>query len=218
MWQNMNDNLYVNEIFYSIDGEGKRTGCPSVFVRLAGCNLRCNYCDTEYAFSEGDLMQADEIMKTIKSFYCKNVTITGGEPLLQKNTIKLLKQLSGDGYRVIVETNGAVNIVDAQKYASICMDWKMPSSGMSSKMLLRNISKLRKDDSLKLVVRNEDLEYAKKILYKWDLECPVYISPVFGDVKLSDIAEFVKSYHGGNTVLMQLQIHKYIWKPEERGV
>lgn len=216
----MNDNLIVNEIFYSIDGEGRRAGCVSVFVRLAGCNLRCNYCDTGYAlsFEDGTEMDVSEIITVVEKYSCKNVTITGGEPLIHDGSKELIKEFWNHGYDVVVETNGSVPIIDVAQYASICMDWKMPSSGMCDRMDENNLGILWKNDVLKTVVRESDLEYLSEFLDKYHLLCPIYISPVFGEIQLSRIAEFIKRYHGENEVRMQLQMHKIIWNPNERGV
>lgn len=212
--------LIVNEIFYSIDGEGRRAGCPSIFIRLAGCNLRCNYCDTGYALKLGSgvRLTIPEILFSIKKYPCKNVTLTGGEPLLQSRAKDLVLALWKEGYSTVIETNGAVRIFDVAQYAYICMDWKMPSSGMCDAMLEENLKILWRDDALKVVVRKEDLDYLDDFLKKNTLECPVYISAVFGEIDLKDIVEFVKNYQGDNEIRMQLQMHKIIWNPDERGV
>lgn len=216
----MNDKLIVNEIFYSIDGEGRRAGCASVFVRLAGCNLRCDYCDTAYAlsFKDGTEMDVSEIITEIEKYSCKNITITGGEPLIHNECKTLIKSLWEKGYDVVVETNGSVSIMDVAQYASICMDWKMPSSGMCDEMVEDNLGILWKMDVLKAVVRASDLPYLRFFLDKHSLKCPVYISPVYGEIQLPEIAEFIKKYHGDNILRMQLQMHKFIWNPNERGV
>lgn len=216
----MSGKLIVNEIFYSLDGEGIRAGYPAVFIRLAGCNLRCNYCDTEYALrsSDGKEMTIPEIIAKVKSFgNCRNITLTGGEPLLQRNAIALLKELHGE-FDTIVETNGAVKIDEALPFASICMDWKIPSSGMNKMMLASNLMKLRPVDCLKMVVRASDLPYTGIFLREHILRCPVYLSPVYGVIDLPTLADFVKGYQGQNTLRMQLQLHKIIWNPNERGV
>ena len=216
----MSDKLDVNEIFYSIDGEGRRAGCASVFVRLAGCNLRCNYCDTAYAlfFKDGTEMDVSEIITKIEKYSCKNITITGGEPLIHNECKTLIKSLWENGYDIVVETNGSVSIMDVAQYASICMDWKMPFSGMCENMMDGNLGILWKDDVLKTVVRASDLPYLRVFLDKHRLKCPVYISPVYGEIQLPKIAEFIKKYHGDNILRMQLQMHKFIWNPNERGV
>lgn len=216
----MSDKLTVNEIFYSLDGEGVRAGYPAVFIRLAGCNLRCNYCDTGYALnsSDGKEMSIPEIMEKVRSFgKCRNVTLTGGEPLLQDGVIKLLRELSEDCFTVI-ETNGAVDITNALPFASICMDWKAPSCGMNELMLKSNLKKLRPQDCLKMVVRASDLPYTGRFLKEHKINCPVYLSPVYGQIALPTLAEFIKGYQGENLLRMQVQLHKIIWNPDERGV
>lgn len=216
----MSDKLTVNEIFYSLDGEGIRAGYPAVFIRLAGCNLRCNYCDTGYALnsSDGKEMSIPEIMEKVRSFgKCRNVTLTGGEPLLQDGVIKLLRELSEDCFTVI-ETNGAVDITNALPFASVCMDWKVPSCGMNELMLKSNLDKLRPKDCLKMVVRASDLPYTGRFLQEHRINCPVYLSPVYGQIDLPTLAEFIKDYQGENLLRMQVQLHKIIWNPDERGV
>lgn len=216
----MSDKLTVNEIFYSLDGEGIRAGYPAVFIRLAGCNLRCDYCDTEYALrgTDGEEMTISEIIDKVRSFgKCRSITLTGGEPLLQNGTINLLRELHGE-FDTIVETNGAVDIGAALPYASICMDWKVPSCGMNEMMLASNLKKLRPTDCLKMVVRASDLPYTGFFLQTHTLNCPVYLSPVYGAINLPVLADFVKGYQGPNTLRMQVQLHKVIWSPNERGV
>lgn len=212
--------LIVNEIFYSLDGEGSRAGYPAIFIRLAGCNLRCNYCDTVYALhkNDGQEMTVAEIVEKVKGYgKCRNITLTGGEPLLQEEAIDLLKELHND-FDIVVETNGAVDIEKALPYASICMDWKAPSCGMNERMLESNLSKLRPGDCLKIVVKAADLPYTGFFLSECTFPCPVYLSPVYGEITLSTLAEFVKGYQGANNLRMQIQLHKIIWNPEERGV
>lgn len=216
----MNDKLIVNEIFYSIDGEGSRAGYPAVFVRLAGCNLRCNYCDTAYALAKNDgkEMTISEIIGEVKKYGCRHVTLTGGEPLMTDTAFDLVMAMDLADLRVTIETNGSVDISKALRNASICMDWKLPSSNMCEQMKESNLHKLRGYDVLKMVARSADLPYIKDFLDSHTVNCPVYISPVFGEITLPEIADFVKGYRGHNTVRMQVQLHKIIWNPDERGV
>lgn len=208
--------MNVNEIFYSIDGEGIRTGAPAVFIRLTGCNLRCSYCDTAYAFNDGSEMSESEIIDAVKQYKCKNVTVTGGEPLLQGR--ELIKKLCRLGYNVNVETNGSLPINDIQHAnAIITMDYKTPSSLMESKMRLQNISILREQDVLKFVCNKEDLKTVKRICEEYNPKCYIYISPVFGECEPLDIVEFVKEMNNPK-IRAQIQLHKIIWKPNERGV
>ena len=216
----------VVEIFESINGEGMRAGELAVFVRMKGCNLSCNYCDTMWA-NEADCefeeMTADRIVERVKKSGIKNVTLTGGEPLLQKDADKLLKLFSDEkDIRVEVETNGSVNLSPFLKYenTSFTMDYKLPESDMEKYMDLENFKILRKKDTLKFVASSvNDLKKAKDIIEKYDLigRVNIIFSPVFGKIELTDIVDFLKD-NKLNDVRMQLQMHKFIWAPEERGV
>ena len=216
----------VVEIFESINGEGMRAGELAVFVRMKGCNLSCNYCDTMWA-NEADCefeeMTADRIVERVKKSGIKNVTLTGGEPLLQKDANKLLKLFSDEkDIRVEIETNGSVNLSPFLKYenTSFTMDYKLPESDMEKYMDLENFKILRKKDTLKFVASSvNDLKKAKDIIEKYDLigRVNIIFSPVFGKIELTDIVDFLKD-NKLNDVRMQLQMHKFIWAPEERGV
>ena len=216
----------VVEIFESINGEGLRAGELAVFVRMKGCNLSCNYCDTMWA-NEADCefeeMTADRIVERVKKSGIKNVTLTGGEPLLQKDADKLLKLFSDEkDIRVEIETNGSVNLSPFLKYenTSFTMDYKLPESDMEKYMDLENFKILRKKDTLKFVASSvNDLKKAKDIIEKYDLidRVNIIFSPVFGKIELTDIVDFLKD-NKLNDVRMQLQMHKFIWAPDERGV
>lgn len=216
----------VVEIFESINGEGMRAGELVVFVRMKGCNLSCNYCDTMWA-NEADCefeeMTADRIVERVKKSGIKNVTLTGGEPLLQKDADKLLKLFSDEkDIRVEIETNGSVNLSPFLKYenTSFTMDYKLPESDMEKYMDLENFKILRKKDTLKFVASSvNDLKKAKDIIEKYDLidRVNIIFSPVFGKIELTDIVDFLKD-NKLNDVRMQLQMHKFIWAPDERGV
>ena len=216
----------VVEIFESINGEGMRAGELAVFVRMKGCNLSCNYCDTMWA-NEADCefeeMTADRIVERVKKSGIKNVTLTGGEPLLQKDADKLLKLFSDEkDIRVEIETNGSVNLSPFLKYenTSFTMDYKLPESDMEKYMDLENFKILRKKDTLKFVASSvNDLKKAKDIIEKYDLidRVNIIFSPVFGKIELTDIVDFLKD-NKLNDVMMQLQMHKFIWAPDERGV
>lgn len=216
----------VVEIFESINGEGMRAGELAVFVRMKGCNLSCNYCDTMWA-NEADCefeeMTADRIVERVKKSGIKNVTLTGGEPLLQKDADKLLKLFSDEkDIRVEIETNGSVNLSPFLKYenTSFTMDYKLPESDMEKYMDLENFKILRKNDTLKFVASSvNDLKKAKDIIEKYDLidRVNIIFSPVFGKIELTDIVDFLKD-NKLNDVRMQLQMHKFIWAPDERGV
>ncbi len=211
----MQNEWSVNEIFFSIDGEGKRAGSLAAFIRLAGCNLRCSYCDTTYAFTEGTPLRAEEIAEAVKGW--KNVTVTGGEPLCQDVHV-LLQRLRE--HEVNIETNGSVDVTPYHAYPWVffTLDYKCPSSGMESSMLEKNFQTLRPQDVLKFVVGDmEDLRTAQRVCEKYEPRCLVYLSPVFGKIEAKEIVEYMKSARYKNWRL-QLQLHKYIWPPDARGV
>ena len=211
----MQNEWSVNEIFFSIDGEGKRAGSLAAFIRLAGCNLRCSYCDTAYAFDEGKSMRIEAIAEAVKGW--KNVTVTGGEPLCQDIHV-LLQRLRE--HEVNIETNGSVDVTPYHAYPWVffTLDYKCPSSGMESSMLEKNFQTLRPQDVLKFVVGDmEDLRTAQRVCEKYEPCCLVYLSPVFGKVEAKEIVEYMKGARYKNWRL-QLQLHKYIWPPDARGV
>ena len=211
----MLQSLKINEIFYSIDGEGKRAGELAAFIRLTGCNLRCSYCDTCYAMNEGCLMSIAEIVKAVENWH--NITITGGEPLNQdiRGLLNLLYE-----HEVNIETNGSVDISPYFQYKNVffTIDYKLPSSGMSNKMLEDNFIKLRECDVLKFVVSDiADMDAAKDFYNRINPKCAVYFSPVYGQIEPSTIVEYMKENNLQDWRL-QLQLHKIIWEPEKRGV
>ena len=221
----MKDSLIVNEIFDSIDGEGIRTGELATFIRLAGCNLRCRYCDTSYALkgNQGNKMSIDEIVNKVKEIGIKNITLTGGEPLLQKNSFVLIEELIKNDFNVNIETNGAINITPLlDKNVIITLDYKTISSNMNNKMLLSNLEKLRENDVLKFVTNQNDLEDIKKVLKKFNIKSYIYLSPIFNEIEPKELVEFLKELHKEKVNIskmrVQLQLHKIIWNPEERGV
>ncbi len=201
--------MKINEIFFSIEGEGKNVGLPTIFVRTTGCNLRCTYCDTTYAYFEGKEMELSQILKKIKKWKCKRVCLTGGEPLLQKETLSLIDMLLSEGYKIKLETNGSINISEVTKRdIMISLDIKCPSSGMHEKMVMENISLLRDYDELKFVVGNKrGYEYAKKVIKKYIPKCEVILQPVWG--KVSKLAEWILDDE--IDVRLSLQIHKILW-------
>lgn len=217
----------VVEIFESINGEGSRAGQLVVFVRLQGCNLNCSYCDTKWA-NDGQekytIMTEDEIAARIIETGINNVTLTGGEPLWHRDIEVLLLRLSvEDGISVEIETNGSVSLdmVNAlQNRPLVTMDYKLPGSGMEDKMNLNNFSKLRAGDTVKFVCKDEmDLEKSLEIINQYELTkvCHIYLSPVFGEIQPDVMVDFMKK-NKMNYVNLQLQLHKFIWSPEERGV
>lgn len=216
--------MKVNEIFSSIDGEGIRAGELATFIRLAGCNLRCNYCDTKYALAQdsGKEMTVSEILEKVNEFNVKNITLTGGEPLIHKDIEKLIYKLIKNGYKVNIETNGSVDIEKFLNKCLITMDYKCPSSLMENTMMLENLEKLTENDVLKFVIRKEDFNTVEKILREYKLKSYIYISPVFNEIEMADIVEFMKKCNFNDInmskVRLQLQLHKIIWSPDMKGV
>ena len=213
--------LKVNEIFYSIQGESTYVGRPCVFVRLTGCNLRCAFCDTKYAYDQGELMEINDIFAQVSSYQCPLVEITGGEPLIQRETPLLIHGLIEDGYEVLLETNGTKDISRVDERCVKIVDIKCPSSGMSDMNDLENLNRLSQGDELKFVIGNhEDYDYAKKILNFADLKShtrnPVNLSPAFGEMEPGILAEWILQDH--LDVRLNIQLHKYIWGPDHRGV
>jgi 7-carboxy-7-deazaguanine synthase len=209
--------MKVNEIFYSIQGEGILVGVPSIFLRFAGCNLRCSFCDTKYAYKRGTEMNIQEILDEIKKFACSYICLTGGEPLLQKDTIKLIENLLQKNYKICLETNGSFSIkkLVGKKSLMISLDIKCPSSGSHEQMNMKNISYLSKKDQLKFIIKNkEDYDYAKKILKKYDSPCTVFFQPVWG-TNPQKLASWI--LNDGLPVRLTLQLHKIIWGTK-RGV
>ena len=211
--------MKVVEIFKSIDGEGIRVGYPVTFIRLAGCNLRCNYCDTKYSYENEKFteMTPQEIYNRVYKLGGRRITLTGGEPLIHKDVKVLVDLLIQKGYEVNIETNGSVDItLFLDKHTIITMDYKCASSDMEDKMLLDNISKLRKLDVLKFVVSDDnDLDTVQRIYQ--NTKATVYISPVFGRIEPKQIVEYMLE-HNMENCRVQVQLHKIIWDPEERGV
>ena len=211
--------MKVVEIFKSIDGEGIRVGYPVTFIRLAGCNLRCNYCDTKYSYENEKFteMTPQEIYIQVYKLGGKRITLTGGEPLIHKDVKVLVDLLIQKGYEVNIETNGSVDItLFLDKHTILTMDYNCASSDMEDKMLLDNISKLRKKDVLKFVVSDDnDLDTVQRIYQ--NTKATVYISPVFGRIEPKQIVEYMLE-HNMENCRVQVQLHKIIWNPEERGV
>jgi len=209
----------INEIFHSIQGESTRAGLPCVFVRLTGCHLRCGYCDTEYAFYEGKRMTLDTIIERVDATGCGLVEITGGEPLLQPAVNPLMTRLCDAGYTVLLETSGACDISNVDPRVIRIMDLKTPSSGEQSRNCLDNISHLRPGDEVKFVIGTwEDYAWTRDMIERFDLaeRCTVLVSPVHDTLDAQRLAEWVLA--DGLPVRFQLQLHKFIWSPQARGV
>lgn len=217
----------VAEKFVSINGEGRRAGQLAVFIRLKGCNLNCSYCDTAWANQQDtkfEWITEEEIYRYIKEQKVKNVTLTGGEPLLSLNVRVLLERLAEDPeLRVEIETNGSIPLApytDIEHGPSFTMDYKLGESNMTDKMCLENFRHLKEKDTVKFVAGSiDDLKQAEEIIDQYHLteKCSVYISPVFGKIEPKEIVAFMAERHM-NDVNLQLQLHKFIWDPQERGV
>ena len=212
--------LTVNEIYLSVQGESTWAGLPCVFVRLTFCDLRCTYCDTEYAFYEGNKMALGEIVEKVRSFGCPLVEVTGGEPLLQPNCLPLLHMLCEAGFTVLLETSGAHDIAAVDPRVHRIMDLKTPSSGEEGRNLYANIAHLTPRDELKFVVGSrEDYEWAREKIRGHDLAAKVnavLLSPVFGKIAPSDMVSWM--LEDKLPARFQLQMHKFIWEPRARGV
>ena len=211
----------VSEIFSSIDGEGIRSGFPVTFIRLHGCNLNCSYCDSRYACDGDDYkeMTICDIVDHVYRLGFEKVTLTGGEPLRHLHCYDLVKALIDRGYEVNIETNGSYSIAQYVDLPVILtVDYKCPSSQMEGQMYLPNLQYLRKSDVLKFVVGCEqDLNKMQDVLAEHHLECNVFVSPIFGKIDPKDIVDFLLKNHIYD-VRIQLQLHKLIWDPNERGV
>lgn len=208
----------VNEIFKSIQGESTYAGIPCTFVRLAGCNLRCTYCDTNYAYYHGKELSDQEIISKIEEYGVKCVEFTGGEPLLQEETPPLIKTLLDKDYTVLIETNGSICIGCLDKRLTIIMDMKTPKSGMSERMNFKNVEFLKSNDEIKFVLMDEsDYIWAKDIIKKYDILSRVknvLMSPAYGILSPKMLASWILS--DNLPVRLQLQVQKYIWGPDEK--
>jgi 7-carboxy-7-deazaguanine synthase len=214
------ERLQINEIFYSIQGESTRAGRPCVFVRLTGCNLRCRWCDTEYAFYEGSRMTVEEIAAAVAAHRCDLVEITGGEPLLQDAVYGLIDALLTAGETVMIETSGACDISRLNPRVIRIMDLKCPASGESERNLWSNLEHLTARDEVKFVIVDRaDYEWARDVIRKHDLSAragAVLLSPAFGVLEPKALAAWMMEDH--LPARLQLQIHKHIWDPAARGV
>ncbi|WP_438970558.1 7-carboxy-7-deazaguanine synthase QueE [Methylophaga sp.] len=206
----------ITEIFYSLQGESRTVGLPTVFVRLTGCPLRCGYCDTEYAFYGGQKMDISDIVEQVAAYMPRYVCVTGGEPLAQPNCIPLLTALCDLGVEVSIETSGAMDISKVDPRVIRVMDLKTPGSGEESKNRYDNIALLESKDQLKFVIcHREDYDWACKTLadYQLDKRCEVLFSPIHGELTPADLADWIVA--DNLPVRMQLQLHKYLWGDEQ---
>jgi len=210
--QSHNLTLKINEIFFSIQGETSRVGLPTIFIRLTGCPLRCVYCDTEYAFHEGNMITLDDIMKNISEYETKHVTVTGGEPLAQKNCRPLLTLLCDAGYDVSLETSGAQDISNIDGRVARIVDLKTPASGEADKNLYDNLQYLTKNDQVKFVICDrDDYQWSKGKLdkYKLNEQCEVLFSGSHSKLQPSQLADWI--LQDQLPVRLQIQLHKYLW-------
>ncbi|MGH8531705.1 MAG: 7-carboxy-7-deazaguanine synthase QueE [Gammaproteobacteria bacterium] len=202
--------LRVTEIFLSLQGESSRMGLPTVFVRLTGCPLRCHYCDTAYAFHGGKRLQFNTILERIAEYHARYVTVTGGEPLAQPACPALLQRLCDLGYRVSIETSGALDIRSVDKRVMKVMDLKTPGSGEAGKNDYRNIQYLAATDEVKFVIRDRnDYDWAKEIMQRFSFPCEILFSPSSGEINPAEMAEWI--LEDRLPVRFQIQLHKVIW-------
>ncbi len=212
--------LTVNEIFHSIQGESTHAGRPCVFVRLTACDLRCSWCDTPYAFHEGQKMSLDEVMERIRDYGCQLVEINGGEPLLQREVYPLMQRLLDEGYSVMIETGGHRSIAEIPCAVVRIVDVKCPGSGEADKNHWANLDLITAKDEVKFVIRDRaDYEFARDVITHHDLEgkcAAILFSPVHGVLEPKDLAAWILADR--LPARLQLQAHKYIWGPDVRGV
>lgn len=211
--------MRITEIFYSIQGESSFAGRPCAFVRLTGCPLRCRWCDSEYTFYGGTEMALDDVLAQVRSFDCRLVEVTGGEPLHQPEAFTLIERLCADSCEVLVETSGAIDIAPVDPRAHIIMDVKCPGSGMMDRMDWNNLDRIARKDEVKFVIKDRaDYEFARAITERHKLagRCPVLFSPSFGELDPRQLAEWMLA--DKLPVRVQLQLHKFIWDPQTRGV
>lgn len=210
--------LKINEIYFSVQGESTHVGRPCIFIRLTECHLRCTYCDTEYAFYEGENQSIDFILNKIKSYPCKLVEITGGEPLLQSGVNVLMQKLLESGYEVLLETSGSISIKEVPNEVKKIVDFKCPSSGMMKNNDYTIIQDLQPWDELKFVIGNrEDFDWSVSLVEKYRLtQWTVLFSPVWGEIEPKELVEWILKTN--LPIRFQLQLHKIVWPKAERGV
>jgi 7-carboxy-7-deazaguanine synthase len=213
--------LRVTEIFRSIQGESTHAGRPCTFVRLTGCPMRCVWCDSEYTFTGGEHISIDDVMQQVHSLGCKLVEVTGGEPLAQKQAFALIRRLCDEDFEVLIETGNYVSTAAVDPRATVILDIKCPASGEEARNDWSNLAGLRAErDEVKFVVADEgDWVYARRVIQQCELETrahAILISPVWGQMDLQQLADWIAE--SGLNVRMQLQLHKYIWGPDVKGV
>ena len=210
--------LRVTEIFHSIQGESTHAGRPCVFVRLTGCNLRCRWCDSEYTFTGGERISLDDIVARVHGYGTRLVEVTGGEPLAQQESFDLIRRLCDDGFEVLIETSGSIDITPVDKRAKIILDVKCPGSGEAEKNRWENIDELRSQDEIKFVISDRaDYEWARAVIADKRLDrWTVLLSPVWGEMDMKSLAEWMLADHV--PARFQTQLHKHIWGADVHGV
>jgi 7-carboxy-7-deazaguanine synthase len=209
-----NIELNINEIFYSLQGEAREVGLPTIFIRLTGCPLRCTYCDTEYAFKGNNLLSINDIIAKIKQYKTKLVCVTGGEPLAQINCHILLDRLVKENYQISLETSGSIDITEVNPSVSIVMDIKTPDSTEADKNRYENIEKLQVKDQLKFVIGSKpDFDWSVNILDKYPTQAGVLFSPVFNLITPTQLADWILEQQ--LNVRLQLQLHKILWGDQQ---
>jgi 7-carboxy-7-deazaguanine synthase len=213
--------LRVTEIFRSIQGESTNAGRPCTFVRLTGCPMRCTWCDSEYTFTGGEHVSIDEVLKQVRDFGCQLVEVTGGEPLAQREAFDLIKRLCDENYEVLIETGGYVSTEEVDQRAKIILDVKCPASGEAERNHWPNLTRLRPElDEVKFVIADRvDWDFARRVVDDYELESrtrSILISPAWQQIDLQELANWI--LESGMNARMQLQMHKYIWGPDARGV
>ncbi|MDF2690754.1 MAG: 7-carboxy-7-deazaguanine synthase [Gammaproteobacteria bacterium] len=207
--------LRITEIFLSLQGETRTVGLPTVFVRLTGCPLRCGYCDTAYAFKGGKKMQLEQIVSELKKYQVRHVTITGGEPLAQKNCLPLMSRLCDEGYEVSIETSGALDVSEIDSRVTKVVDLKTPGSKECAKNLYENIQHLNKKDQVKFVIcHREDYDWSVAMMKQYDLanKCEVLFSPSYQELSGTTLADWI--VHDQLPVRFQIQLHKILWQDQ----
>lgn len=211
--------MRITEIFHSIQGESTHAGRPCVFVRLTGCPLRCTWCDSAYTFSGGFDLSLDEVLEKVRGYGCNLVEVTGGEPLHQPDAFTLVERLCSAGYEVLVETSGAMDTAPLDRRAHVILDVKCPGSGMLDRMHWDNVKRLTQQDEAKFVIKDRaDYDWAREVVQAHGLlqRCGVLFSPVFGELEPRLLAEWILADR--LPVRFQLQLHKFVWAPDMRGV
>lgn len=210
--------LRITEIFHSIQGESTHAGRPCTFVRLTGCNLRCRWCDSAYTFTGGEKMTLDDVMAKVDAFGTRLVEVTGGEPLAQPEALDLIKRLCDDGYEVLLETSGSIDIAPVDKRATIILDVKCPGSGEAEKNRWENVALLKAKDEIKFVIADRaDYDWARTMIDAHNLDrWTILFSPVWGEMDMQQLAAWMLADRV--PARFQTQLHKHIWGAEARGV